>query len=117
MAIGVFGQVPELPGGAPVLSGPLYWMYEWGQAGLTPSRAMADAARLYFKNPFNPFAQTTFGKSIAAGAFGDVSACYSSTGVPLKTTISASGSTITMEATAFSTAVTDADFALPAAVR
>jgi outer membrane lipoprotein-sorting protein len=56
-------------------------------------------------------------KSIAAGAFGDVSTCYSSTGVPLKTTISASGSTITMEATAFSTTVTDADFALPAAVR
>jgi outer membrane lipoprotein-sorting protein len=55
-------------------------------------------------------------KSIAAGAFGDVSTCYSSTGVPLKTTILASGSTITMEATAFSTTVTDADFALPAAV-
>jgi poly(3-hydroxybutyrate) depolymerase len=68
MAIGVFGKIPELPGGAPVLSAPLYWMYEWGQAGLTPSRAMADAAKLYFKNPFNPFAQTTFGKSIAAGA-------------------------------------------------
>lgn len=56
-------------------------------------------------------------KSIAAGAFGDVSTCYSSNGVPLKTTIAASGSTVTMEATAFSTNVTDADFALPAAVR
>ena len=55
-------------------------------------------------------------KSIAAGAFGDVSTCYSSNGVPLKTTITASGSTVTMEATAFSTNVTDADFALPATV-
>jgi hypothetical protein len=52
-----------------------------------------------------------------AGSFGDVSTCYSSTGVPLKTTIASSGSTVTMEATAFSTTVTDADFALPAAVR
>ena len=69
MAIGVFGQIPELPGGgAPVLSGPLYWMYEWGQAGLTPSRAVADAAKFYFKSPLNPFAQTTFGKSVAAAA-------------------------------------------------
>jgi hypothetical protein len=56
-------------------------------------------------------------KSIAAGAFGDVSTCYSSSGVPLKATITASGSTITMEATAFSTNVTDADFALPETVR
>ncbi|HXY89532.1 MAG TPA: polyhydroxyalkanoate depolymerase, partial [Xanthobacteraceae bacterium] len=68
MAIGVFGQIPELPGGASVVSGPLYWIYEWSHAGLTPSRAVADAARLYFKNPLNPFAQTTFGKSIAAAA-------------------------------------------------
>ena len=68
MAIGVFGQIPELPGGTSTLSGPLYWLYEWGHAGLVPSRAMADAAQLYFKNPLNPFAQTTFGKSIAAAA-------------------------------------------------
>jgi poly(3-hydroxybutyrate) depolymerase len=68
MAIGVFGQIPELPGGAPVLSGPLYWLYEWSQAGLMPSRAVADATKLYFKNPLNPFAQTTFGKSMAAAA-------------------------------------------------
>ncbi|HEY8807884.1 MAG TPA: hypothetical protein VIN70_09910 [Candidatus Limnocylindria bacterium] len=56
-------------------------------------------------------------KSIAAGAFGDVSTCYSSTGVPLKTTMTAQGSAFTMEATSFSTTVTDADFTLPAAVR
>jgi len=56
-------------------------------------------------------------QSIAAGAFSDVSTCYSSTGVPLKTTITASASTVTMEATDFSTTVNDSDFALPAAVR
>jgi len=56
-------------------------------------------------------------KSLAGGAFGDVSTCYSSNGVPLKTTITAQGTSVTMEATAFSTNVTDADFALPAAVR
>jgi poly(3-hydroxybutyrate) depolymerase len=68
MAIGVFGQIPELPGGTPVLSGPLYWMYEWAQAGLVPSRALADATKLYFRNPLNPLAQTTYGKSMAAAA-------------------------------------------------
>ena len=56
-------------------------------------------------------------QSVAAGAFSDVSTCYSSSGVPLKTTITASGSTVTMEATDFSTTVNDSDFALPAAVR
>jgi hypothetical protein len=56
-------------------------------------------------------------QSIAAGAFSDVSTCYSSSGVPLKTTIGASGSTVTMEATQFSTSVADSDFTLPAAVR
>lgn len=68
MAIGVFGETPRLPEGSSALSTPLYWMYEWGQAALTPSRAMADAARLYFKNPLNPWSQTTFGKSMAAAA-------------------------------------------------
>lgn len=53
----------------------------------------------------------------SAGLFGDVSTCYSPEGVPLKTTITAAGSTVTTEATAFSTTVSDADFTLPAAVR
>jgi outer membrane lipoprotein-sorting protein len=52
----------------------------------------------------------------AAGG-GDVSSCYSSGGVPLKTSISAQGSSFTMVASAFSTSVTDADFALPGPVR
>ena len=56
-------------------------------------------------------------QSIASGAFSDVSTCYSSSGVPLKTVLSASGSTVTMEATDFSTTVADSDFTLPAPVR
>jgi len=56
-------------------------------------------------------------QSIAAGAFSDVRTCYSSSGVPLKTTISSSGSTVTMEATDFSATVADSDFTLPAPVR
>jgi poly(3-hydroxybutyrate) depolymerase len=70
MPIGEFGRAPELPEqtGGPVLSTPLYWFYEWGQAALNPSRALADATRLYFKNPLNPFSQTPFGKNMAAAA-------------------------------------------------
>jgi outer membrane lipoprotein-sorting protein len=56
-------------------------------------------------------------KSLAGSTFGDVSSCYSSTGVPLKTTINSQGSILVMEATAFSTTVSDADFTLPATVR
>jgi outer membrane lipoprotein-sorting protein len=56
-------------------------------------------------------------KSLAGGAFGDVTTCYSTNGIPLKTTINSQGTTLVMEATAFSTTVTDADFKLPAPVR
>jgi poly(3-hydroxybutyrate) depolymerase len=67
MPIGEFGGAPTLPGGAvPMLSTPLYWFYEMSHAALNPSRAVADAARLYFKSPINPLSYTTFGKSIAA---------------------------------------------------
>jgi poly(3-hydroxybutyrate) depolymerase len=69
MPIGEFGRPPELPEqNGPVLATPLYWFYEWGQAALNPSRALADAARLYFKNPINPLSQTEFGKNMAAAA-------------------------------------------------
>jgi poly(3-hydroxybutyrate) depolymerase len=44
----------------------LYWFYEMSQAALNPSRAWADATRLFFKNPVNPLSFTTYGKSIAA---------------------------------------------------
>ena len=69
MPIGEFDGAASLPrdsGG--LLSTPLYWLYEMGHAALDPSRAMADATRLFFKNPANPFAHTTYGKSVAAAA-------------------------------------------------
>jgi poly(3-hydroxybutyrate) depolymerase len=69
MPIGEFGRAPELPEqNGPVLATPLYWFYEWGQAALNPSRALADATRLYFKNPVNPLSHTQFGKTMAATA-------------------------------------------------
>jgi poly(3-hydroxybutyrate) depolymerase len=37
------------------------------QASLSPARAVADAGRLLFKNPANPWSHTELGKSIAAG--------------------------------------------------
>jgi poly(3-hydroxybutyrate) depolymerase len=69
MTIGEFGGAPKLPGeGGPFSTTPLYWLYEWTHAALNPSRAVADATRLYFKSPLNPLSHTTFGKSIAATA-------------------------------------------------
>ncbi len=56
-------------------------------------------------------------KSVAASSFGDVNSCYTSTGVPLLTTMTAQGQTFAMEATSFSATVADSDFTLPAAVR
>ncbi|CEG10324.1 polyhydroxyalkanoate depolymerase, intracellular [Afipia felis] len=68
MPIGEFGRPPSLPEdvGAPVVS-PMYWMYEMGQASLSPARAFADATKLMFQSPLNPLASTEIGKSIAAG--------------------------------------------------
>jgi poly(3-hydroxybutyrate) depolymerase len=37
-----------------------------GHAALNPARALAGVTQLYFKNPLNPFAHTTYGKSVAA---------------------------------------------------
>src|SRR6202030_4096700 len=69
MAIGEFGGAPKLPGeGGLLLSAPMYWFYEMSQAALNPSRAFADATKLLFKNPLNPWTMTTFGKSMAAAA-------------------------------------------------
>ncbi|CUU43682.1 NADH dehydrogenase subunit E [Blastochloris viridis] len=41
-------------------------MFEMTHAALSPYRAAADVARLYFQNPFNPLAHTPVGKTIAA---------------------------------------------------
>ncbi|MGE5535518.1 MAG: polyhydroxyalkanoate depolymerase [Acidobacteriota bacterium] len=51
-----------------LLSTPLYWMYEMGHAALNPSRALADATKLFFRNPANPLSHTTYGKTMAAAA-------------------------------------------------
>ena len=67
MPIGEFDAAATLPGDTSVLlSSPIYWLYEMTLAALNPSRAVADATRLFFKNPANPLAHTTYGKSIAA---------------------------------------------------
>jgi poly(3-hydroxybutyrate) depolymerase len=67
MAIGEFGGAPKLPGeGGLLFAAPMYWIYEMNQAALNPSRAFADATRLAFRNPLNPLALTTFGKTVAA---------------------------------------------------
>jgi poly(3-hydroxybutyrate) depolymerase len=66
MAIGEFGGAPNI--GGPMFSTGLYWLYEMGYAGLGPSRAFADVAKLYFHNPLNPLARTQFGKTMAATA-------------------------------------------------
>jgi poly(3-hydroxybutyrate) depolymerase len=67
MAIGEFDGAATLPGdGGHLLATPMYWYYEMGHAALNPSRAFADATRLFFKNPVNPLAHTAYGKSVAA---------------------------------------------------
>src|SRR5580692_10580802 len=65
MAIGEFGGAPAVPGGV-LASTPLYWLYELTHAALNPARAVADATRLAFRNPINPFYSTSFGKSVIA---------------------------------------------------
>jgi poly(3-hydroxybutyrate) depolymerase len=45
----------------------VYYWYEMQHAALGPFRAAADATRLFYQNPVNPLAHTTFGKSVAAG--------------------------------------------------
>ncbi|HEY6993212.1 MAG TPA: polyhydroxyalkanoate depolymerase [Xanthobacteraceae bacterium] len=67
MAIGEFGGAPAAAGdNAPTYAAPMYWLYETSQAFLNPSRAFADAARLFYKNPANPLSYTAFGKTMAA---------------------------------------------------
>jgi poly(3-hydroxybutyrate) depolymerase len=67
MAIGEFGGVPAAAvENGPMYAAPAYWLYEMGHAALNPSRAFADAARLFYKNPANPLSHTAFGKTMAA---------------------------------------------------
>src|SRR4029079_11520530 len=68
MAIGEFGGAPVAGGvNGPMYAAPAYWLYEMSQAALNPSRAFADAARLFYRNPANPLSYTAFGKTMAAG--------------------------------------------------
>jgi poly(3-hydroxybutyrate) depolymerase len=66
MAIGEFGGAPATVDHGPMYAAPAYWLYELTHAALNPSRALADATRLFFKNPNNPIAHTPLGKTIAA---------------------------------------------------
>lgn len=67
MPIGEFDGAAALPADSgSLLATPIYWLYEMGYAALDPSRALADATRLFFKNPVNPLSHTTYGKSVAA---------------------------------------------------
>jgi poly(3-hydroxybutyrate) depolymerase len=69
MAIGEFGGAPAaVVGNGPMLAAPYYWLYEMSQASLNPARALADATKLFFRNPANPMAYTQFGKNMAATA-------------------------------------------------
>ena len=67
LAIGEFDGAAALSGeNGVLLSTPMYWLYELSHAALDPARALADGTRLYYRNPANPLAHTTFGKSVAA---------------------------------------------------
>ncbi len=46
---------------------PLYHLYEYQHAALSPYRAVADATRLFMQNPANPLSHTWWGKTVAAG--------------------------------------------------
>ncbi len=48
--------------------GMFYQLYEMNHAAVQPLRAYADAMRLFYSNPLNPFSHTPFGRSIAAAA-------------------------------------------------
>src|SRR5260370_8403121 len=65
MAIGEFGGAPAATGNnGPMYAAPAYWFYEMSQAALNPSRAFADAVRLFYRNPPNPLSYTPFRKTL-----------------------------------------------------
>jgi poly(3-hydroxybutyrate) depolymerase len=67
MAIGEFGGAPAATvEHGPMYAAPAYWLYEMSHAALNPARAFADAGKLFFKNPANPWSHTDLGKSVAA---------------------------------------------------
>ena len=44
----------------------MYYFYEAAHSIISPSRAFADTVGLFYRNPFNPMAQTPMGRNIAA---------------------------------------------------
>lgn len=44
-----------------------YLLHELTHAALSPWRAAADVAKLYYKNPLNPVSHTAYGRNVAAG--------------------------------------------------
>ena len=46
----------------------IYNMYEFAHAAMTPTRVMANGAKFFFRNPFNPLTHTRFGRGTAAAA-------------------------------------------------
>jgi poly(3-hydroxybutyrate) depolymerase len=67
MPIGEFGGAAAAASNhGPMYAAPAYWLYELSHAALNPARALADAGRLFFKNPANPLAHTPFGKATSA---------------------------------------------------
>ncbi len=44
----------------------LYHLFELGQAAVRPARYTADAYRMFFNNPFNPFSHTAVGRGAVA---------------------------------------------------
>ncbi len=65
-----------------------YQLYEMNHAALQPARAYADAVRLFYSNPLNPFSHTQIGRSVAAVAelFERTTRRYSKPEFGLKTT-------------------------------
>lgn len=45
-----------------------YQFYELNHAAIQPMRAYADAVRLFYSNPLNPFSSTALGRSVSAAA-------------------------------------------------
>ncbi|TIX67446.1 MAG: polyhydroxyalkanoate depolymerase, partial [Mesorhizobium sp.] len=43
-----------------------YQFYELNHAAVQPARLYADAVRMFYTNPLNPFTHTSWGRSIAA---------------------------------------------------
>ncbi len=44
-----------------------YQLYELNHAAMAPYRAATEALRFFYTNPLNPLAETTFGRTMAAG--------------------------------------------------